>query len=185
MPLQSPAIVQRFTKLLRGAAAASLILTALLPRSAGANPIDDKRHQADQLAAQISALGDKESALAERYNQATLNAASVQAKVNAANARLAQANAAAAAAKGQLVGAAVDAYIQGTPSSTSGLAADGDPAVARVYTAIVSSRGTEALDQVRATTLQVKDEQSQLAVAQRSAQAALADIAARRKDVQT
>ena len=185
MSVASSPIVQRFTKSLRGATAALIALVlvlVLVPRVAGASPIDDKRREAERLANQISALGDKESALAERYNQANLNANAVQSKVDDAKARLAKANTQASAARAQLVGVAIDAYVRGSARSAGHTATD-NIAVAQVYANIVTSNGTEALDQVRAATLQVNEEQAQLAVVQRQAKAAVSDIDARRKDV--
>src|SRR5438552_2051752 len=96
-------LVTACTSIRRVATAALLAMTAMaLPRAAGADPISAKKAQAERLAAQIATLGAKESALAERYNQATLNAADVQAKVDQAKVGLAQAAKATDAARARV-----------------------------------------------------------------------------------
>src|SRR5439155_17476879 len=128
-------LVTACTSIRRVATAALLAMTAMaLPRAAWADPISAKKAQAERLATQIDVLGDKESALAERYNQATLNAANVQAKVDRAKANLAQAAKATDAARNRVKSVAVAAYVRGL----AGLSADtdanaADPAGAQVY----------------------------------------------------
>src|SRR5436305_2813049 len=100
---------------LRGLAAVIAVAVVALGggiwRPAAASPIDDKRAQADQLSRQIDALGNQESALAEKYNQAVLARQAVEQKAVAAQGKLDAAKAQATAVRRQVREVAVDSYV--------------------------------------------------------------------------
>jgi cell wall-associated NlpC family hydrolase len=154
------------------------------PRGAGADPLSDKRAEAARLSAQIAALGDKESALAERYNRAALRAHQVDTKVAQAKAALAKTTDEITAARSRVRSVAVDAYVRGsTDLPLAQLSRGTDPALAPTYRRAVTSRSTDAIDALRVTTLDLQEQRGQLAAAQQEARGAVKEITSRRNEV--
>jgi cell wall-associated NlpC family hydrolase len=160
------------------------VVLGLVPHAAGATALSDKQAQARRLEAQIETLGNKEAALAEQYNGARLASQAADAKVSEATSRLTRARAQVARARSLVRQVAVSSYVKGpgvasVNSRTTGF----EPQVAQFYVVSVTSHGADALDQERAATLRLSEEQAALAAAQRGASNALAGVDAGRKDV--
>src|SRR5688500_5039716 len=88
-----------------------LLIGTALP--ANADPIGDKRREAERIARELEAQGRRVSVLAEEFNLARLEAERVEARVGAAAAEVAETKAKADAAKGRLRDQAVEAYVTG------------------------------------------------------------------------
>ena len=169
----------------RSAAALVAMLTVAgsLGLPAGASPIDDKRAQAEQLSRQIEALGNRESALAEKYNQAVLARHDVEQKTAAAQAKLDQAKAQAATVRQSVRDAAVNAYVDGGSPLQATTTNPQSGVYAHVYIETLTGNASDTLDALSAAQAQVGDEQQQLDVAKADADMALRTIDARRRDV--
>jgi cell wall-associated NlpC family hydrolase len=177
-----PTVLRRNRSVVLAVVATALV--ALLPRPAGADPVADKRAEAARLSARIDELGAKESALAEQYNRARLEADTVNAKVAATEAKVAQLSANLDAARAQVRDIAIASYTRGTdPSFSAVLTTQGNPALASAYAGAVTADTADAIDSLRAASEQLKEQRQDLAANQQKARAALAAINARKADV--
>src|SRR5581483_11811465 len=89
----------------------ALLAPLMVAGVASADQISDKQSQAAQLAQELQAKGDRESALAEQVDQARLHADDVNAKLAKARADMAALDVQAAAVKSALRDQATDSYI--------------------------------------------------------------------------
>jgi cell wall-associated NlpC family hydrolase len=161
------------------------ILATIVPRPASASPLDDKKAEAARLQAQIETLGNRESALAERYNGALLDAQTAARKQATAQAQLAVTTQHAGAVRRQVRDAAVHAYVQGPTEGApvgSGVRQT-DPVRAQYYSASLSRTRADALDALRAATLQLNEQKAQVDAAKRRADAGLQQVDASRRQV--
>ncbi|MDQ1395559.1 MAG: peptidoglycan DL-endopeptidase CwlO [Acidimicrobiaceae bacterium] len=157
-----------------------LVLGGILPSAvaASADPITDKRAQADQLAKQIDQLNTRGEQLAERYNAARLAADAVRAQVDKAAAGVADSAKRLDQHKSQLRDVAVRSYIAGgSVQTTASSAAGGDMAVQRFYVQSMTSDQRDAMDALRQSQLDYAAQREQLKTAQASAQAAVNQVA--------
>src|SRR3954467_711845 len=92
---------------------ASLIPVVLQTSAATASPIDDKRAEAQRLAAQIDKLGERVSVLDEQYNDAQIQLTKVQQGEAKARAAEADTQAHVQAVLGKVRKRAVVSYMQG------------------------------------------------------------------------
>jgi cell wall-associated NlpC family hydrolase len=151
-----------------------------------ASPIDDKKAEAARLQAQIEQLGNRESALAERYNRAQLDAQRAAQRQANAQAQLAVTTQHAGEVKNQLREVAVQAYITGPARSTplGSVAGKSDPARAQYYSSSLSRTRADALDALRAATQQLHEQKSQLDAARHQADAGVRQVETSRRQVQ-
>jgi cell wall-associated NlpC family hydrolase len=158
----------------------ALVVASVGVGPAGADPVSDKQAEAAALAKQIAAQGEKVSVLAEQVDQARLRSADVEAKVQAAEAQMAAADAKTAVVRNVLRQEAVASYVKGAGDephvdpSANAL----DLAVQNTYVASVASSQQDALDQYRATKLVLNDQKAQLALAKKAQDQALAQVTA-------
>jgi cell wall-associated NlpC family hydrolase len=94
-------------------AGAAVMMAGLSVPTATADPVGDKRAQAQDLAAQIDSLGRKEGALADQYDGAVLQSQQTAIKVQQAQQALNAAQANAARVRHVLQSNAVNAYLHG------------------------------------------------------------------------
>jgi len=158
-----------------------LALTSLAPLTAGADQIADKRAEAERIARQLDAQGERISVLAERLNQANMKADRVAAQVVAAQAALTQVDHQVQAARNLLRAEAVTAYVQGGRLPTVQALATAQGAqlgIQAAYAKTVAGKEQSALDALHGAREQLADKRAALETAQRSARAAVADVAA-------
>ncbi|MFM8554159.1 MAG: NlpC/P60 family protein [Acidimicrobiales bacterium] len=152
----------------RPALALVLTLVAVLgpgPRSAGAEPIDDKRRQAAAIADQLDALAEQMNTLGEDYSEALATQDDLGQEIDAAAADVAAAEASLAQMRGTLYLSAVTRFMNGGHGSTLGtlLASSGglqDSLQREQLTSIALNQGaltTDSLD-ASATELSKKKE---------------------------
>ncbi|MDQ6785174.1 MAG: C40 family peptidase [Actinomycetota bacterium] len=157
-----------------------------MPGLASADPISDKRAQAQALADQISVLGNQEAALSEHYDAAVLAEQQAGAQVDTVAKQEAASQAAVREASKALRSDAVDAYthggnMNGGISSMSNLA-DAQNSLLRVqYAQTLATSQNEHRDQYRLAEAQASLKKAQLTAAQQqaAAQASKADSARR------
>ena len=158
-----------------------LALTSLAPLTAGADQIADKRAEAERIARQLDAQGERISVLAERLDQANMKADRVAAQVVAAQAALTQVDHQVQAARNLLRAEAVTAYVQGgrLPTVQALATAQGTQlGIQAAYAKTVAGKEQSALDALHGAREQLADKRAALETAQRSARAAVADVAA-------
>ena len=128
-----------------------------------ADPIAQKRAEANTLAAQIDALGRQESALSEQYDKAQIDAQAAAAQVAAAAQQDAAAEAAAARARDALKTNAVEAYLQGgslavVASRATDPVSLADGGILRSeYVQSLAGTQADALDRFHLASLQAKE----------------------------
>ena len=157
-----------------------------VPGLASADPISDKRAQAQALADQISVLGNQEAALSEHYDAAVLAEQQAGTQVDAAAKQQAASRAAVTQASNALRSDAIDAYthggnMNGGISSMSNLA-DAQNSLLRVeYAKTLATSQNDHRDQYRLAEAQANAKKAQLSAAQQqaAAQASKADSARR------
>ena len=171
---------RRFLRLV-GVLSVALSVNAMAAAPVSAGSVSDKQAEANRIAAQIDALGAKESALAEQYDGNVLKEQQVTAQVADAQVRLDRTAAQAAQAGAVLRGRAIDTYVRGSvaPDLTTVARAEAkgtDPLMAVQYAHTLASSDAAALDKVRAVHLNLADERAALDAAQRQARAAVAGV---------
>jgi cell wall-associated NlpC family hydrolase len=153
---------------------------------AGADAVDDKRAEARRIAAQLDALGQSVSVLAEQVDGGRLRADSTAADAAAAERDLAKAEAQAAGAKARLATEAVDTYVQGgiDLGASPIRAGDGDPLRRRQYAMTLQAKRSDALDEARAQASIVREKRDRLNQARQEATTAIADVEQAQKDAE-
>ena len=144
---------------------------------AGADPIADKRAQAQRLGDRLDQLSTKVEQLAERYNGARVAADKVQSDVAKAAADLAAANQKLATERQTLGAVAVRLYVNGIDTEGTPAGSATDVAVQRTYVQSILAQQQDALDGLRAARLEVGDRQQRLAQAQAAARVVLTQVA--------
>jgi cell wall-associated NlpC family hydrolase len=157
----------------------------VLPEPVSASPIDAKRAEAARLQAQIEQLGNRESALAERYNRAVLGAQSAAKRQASAQAQLAATAKHANEVKTQLRNVAVQAYIAGPARSapTASMTSESDPSRALYYSSSLSRTRADALDALHAASQQLNEQKSQLDAAKHQADVGVRQLETSRRQV--
>ena len=92
---------------------ALFLVPVFLPSAASADAVSDKRAEAQQIAAKLDELEQKQSMLDEKFNEATIGLAKANADVAAAQKRVDETNAQLDASAAQLRKFAVQAYMTG------------------------------------------------------------------------
>jgi len=153
------------------------------PRLAAADPISDKRAQAQALADQISVLGNQETALSEHYDAAVIAEQRAGADVAVAAKQEAASRAAVDQASKALRSDAINAYIHGgneTGLSSMSNLSDAQNSLLRVeYAQTLATSQNDHRDQYRLAETQASTKKAELSVAQQQAavQAGKADRA--------
>jgi len=137
--------------------------------------------KASQLASQIQALGYRQDALAEQYDQAQLQVQALAGKVSQAKAALEAAQAAEAKAKKSLVQDALQAYMDGgTDPYSSGASPlkQADLGIVRAeYASTLAADQKDAIDSYRLASLQERAAQANLESEQAAASAQAKKVA--------
>ncbi|MFP5375719.1 MAG: NlpC/P60 family protein [Acidimicrobiia bacterium] len=151
---------------------------------AAADPLAEKRAEAERLARELEEQGRRVSVLAERLNRARIEAAAVEERVAAAEAEVAAADAEVAAVRGRLRDRAVASYVRGGQLPVAQLlmrASANDVVVGRAYVAAVAGREratVAALDRAQEAR---RHQRAELEAARTSARAVLARVDAERR----
>jgi cell wall-associated NlpC family hydrolase len=159
-----------------GAGAAVMIAGVSIP-TATADPIADKRAQAQDLAAQIDSLGRKEGALADQYDGAVLQSQRTAIKVQQAQQALNAAQANAARVRHVLQSNAVNAYLHGgslaavASRNASGL---NNGVLRGEYLTTISQNEWDALDAFHSAVMQEREARATLQSMQSLEQQAVA-----------
>ncbi len=134
---------------------------------ASADAISDKKKRAAQIADRIDALNTKAEVLAEQYDKAQLDLATLDASINAAVAKLAQRKAEISLAQSQMGDWALRTYIHGGLSDPllgvlEGVGAAGDAALRQGYLDIAVGRDQRSADELRRSRLDAEAVQADL-----------------------
>jgi peptidoglycan DL-endopeptidase CwlO len=154
--------------------------------SAAADPIADKKSQAQALAAQIDTLGRKEGALAEQYDGAVIQAQQTATKLQQAQQGLSAAQANSQKVRGVLQSNAVDAYVHGgslaAVASRNGSQGAGvtDGVLRGEYLRTLSQTESDALDAYRSAIAQEQEAKAELQSTQKAQNQALVKVNAAR-----
>jgi len=187
----APIVKRNTTRSYRRARSLACFLTVAVgaplsyPGVASADPISNKRAQAQALAEQIDVLGNQEAALSEHYDAAVLAEQQAGAQVDAAATQQAASEAAVSRASVSLRSDAVDAYTRGGNVSGLGsmanLAGAQDSLLRVEYAQTLATSQSDHRDQYRVAVAQASTKKAQLSAAQQqaAAQAAKADSARR------
>lgn len=155
---------------------------------AAADAVSDKKAQAARIAAQVDALGQQESALAEAYDGALLKQQQIAARLASAQSRYDKTSAEVERAGSALRQRAIDTYVTGgmQPDFTAqarGEFAGDDPLLAVQYAHTLASVDANALDVVRAARLELGEQRAALEAAQKAADAAVASVTQAKRQV--
>ena len=173
-------------------ALSAVLLSPLFGAPVGAAPalgdaIADKRAEAQRVARELEAQGERVSILAEQLNQARMKADHLAERVRAAESELAAAEHQVGAVRGRLRDRAVASYVGSGRDDTelpidqlleSGSA--NDLVVRSVYVATVAGREQATVDMLDAAQEQRRVQRAQLDEAERSAKGLLDEVAAQR-----
>jgi cell wall-associated NlpC family hydrolase len=172
--------VRRLTRLTRLAAVALLaVLVAPFPR-ASADEISDKRAEAQRLASQLEAQGNRLSLLAEQFNAARLRSERLEGEAAAAAAEVARLDREVGRNRDLLRDQAVDAYMKGN-APTVAATDDVDPSRMQQYVDTIIGRRKDALDELRAAQLALAERQEVLVGARQRARSALSQVDASKR----
>ena len=166
------------------AAGVLLPLAAPLLHAGGgalADPVADKRAEAQRIAATLAAQGRQTSVLAERLDEARLNADQVNLQLGRARLDLAQTDQQVGAQRARLRAQAVNAYVTGGDASVAQLlvrASQQDVGLRRNYLETVTGRERDTLDGLRAARITLDEKRAELSRAQDAARASLAQVTA-------
>jgi len=151
--------------------------------SAMGDPIGDKRAEAAHIAAQLSALQHQVEVLAEQYNGAELQVASVDRQVRLTEAESAAAQRQLATSRSKLRSYAINAYVMGGDTQSTPMLLGGDPAKLpqkRAYAESMSQSGAELINSMRAAKSKAAVELGALAKARQAASDLQATLAAKK-----
>ncbi len=161
------------------------LLSAATIGSAFADTVSDKRAQAQSLATQIDALGNKEAALSEQYDKAVLGTQTTGDQVKQAEAGFQTAQANASRVRSALQSEALDSYMHGgnfaviasrnSPSSLTNSVLRG------AYVKTLAGTQADALDAYRFAAAQENEAKNALMEAQLAQNQSLAQVDAARK----
>lgn len=168
-------------RIVTGALALAMLAGLGIPR-ASADPLGSARAQATQLLTQIQTLGQQEDALSERYDQATVDLQTAQARVSQANEQLKGALAQEGKARQALTADAVTVYEDsGSEAPAAGhastqLSAADQAMVEKEYEGTLANAQSDDLDQYHLLALQATDAEKNLQQAQTAAQNTLDSV---------
>jgi cell wall-associated NlpC family hydrolase len=163
--------------------ALSLVVVAAASPSA-ADPIADKRAEAERLGRELDEQGKRISILAEQVNNARLAAEKVEGEAAAAAAELARAEQQVAASEAQLKRQAVNAYVRGGRLPVVQVLVTGSSeefGIRREYVRTVLSQEQDALRALQAAREAQQARKATLEDARSAARAALAAVEASRR----
>ena len=177
-----------------GAALCAVLVSTLVGMGGGGepalgDPIADKKAEAEKVARELEAQGERVSILAEQLNQAQLKADQLGAQVKVAEGELAAADREVAAVRRRLRNRAVASYVGGGRSTgelpiqqllDSGSA--NDLVVRQTYASAIAGREQVTVDMLDAAQEQRQAQRARLDLAQQSAKIVLDQAAARRKE---
>ena len=146
-----------------------------------ADPVADKRAEAQRIAATLAAQGRQTSVLAERLDEARLNADQVNLQLGRARLDLAQTDQQVGAQRARLRAQAVNAYVTGGNASVAQLlvqASQEDVVLRRNYLESVTGQERDTLDGLRAARITLDEKRAELGRAQDAARTALAQVSA-------
>ncbi|HEX7165893.1 MAG TPA: NlpC/P60 family protein [Acidimicrobiales bacterium] len=156
--------------------------------SAGADPIADKRAEAERISRELAAQGQRISELAEEYNEARLHADAVEARVTAATSALRTTNQRAVVVRGRLKEQAVESYMRGGALPALAMLVEtkstDDLARRREYVKAITGQLADALDALRAVRLSLEEQREELDRSRAEAKDALAAVETRRSEAQ-
>lgn len=159
--------------------------SCLVPSAAGADPIADKRAEAERLGREIDEQGRRISILAEQVNNARLKANEIEAATAVVEAELARTEREVADARGRLRIQAVNAYVRGGSLPAVQMLMQGttdDLAIRRSYVETVVGQERAALGELHRAQDERKVKQASLNEARTEARQALAAVEAARRD---
>lgn len=162
----------------------SLGLAGAGPSAAAADPMAEKRAEAERLARELEEQGRQVSILAERLNQARIEAAGVEERVRAAEADLAEAERRLAEVRGRLRDRAVSSYVRNDTLPIEQLLVSGsasDAAVRQAYVATVAGREQATITSLDRVQEERRRQRQELGTARASAAAVLARVDADRR----
>ncbi|MEA3077564.1 MAG: peptidoglycan DL-endopeptidase CwlO [Actinomycetota bacterium] len=154
------------------------IVTAL---PASGDPISDKQAEATRIQRQLEAQSERVSILAEDYDEARVQVATIEQQLQSSQAKVATTDAQAGEIRGRLKAQAVAAYVRGGSSQAIALLADAkrtdDLAVRGQYVRTVTSGAADVLDELKAVRMQLDEQRAALDAARADARqsAALAE----------
>lgn len=154
---------------------------------AGADPIDDKKAEAQRIAARLAEETASVSMLTEDLNAARVASERLTAALADAEAGVAQARERVAAVDSRLKGHAVDAYVQGGGLRAVEVLMGGNEEIAQfpvrvAYMQTATSAALDTLDALREERARLEEEQARLADARSASVDALATVEARHRD---
>lgn len=147
---------------------------AALPLQAGADPVSDKKAEADAIAAKIRELDRQIERAAEQANAAEYELEGIRQQIADAEVQVASAETQRAARSEDLKQYAVDAYVRGTPSSVPDIAPTDDLTIIsqrQGYLASASNLQQQLIDDLRASQEDLEIKVGQLNTAKASAEA--------------
>lgn len=166
-------------------ALAGILAVGFVPMGAAADPLADKRAEAERIARELDEQGQRISVLAEQVNNARLKADEVEAAAAALSAEVARTEEQVAAAKGRLRVQAVNAYMRGGQLPAVQLMITGtadDLALRQSYVKAVMGQERTALAELHRAQDERKVKQAGLNEARTAARAALTTMEAGRRD---
>jgi cell wall-associated NlpC family hydrolase len=164
------------------------LLSAATIGSAFADTVSDKRAQAQSLATQIDALGNKEAALSEQYDKAVLGTQTTGDQVKQAEAGFQTAQANASRVRSALQSEALDSYMHGgnfavvaSRNSRTGPSGLTNSVLRGAYVKTLAGTQADALDAYRFAAAQENEAKNALMEAQLAQNQSLAQVDAARK----
>ncbi len=162
----------------------AVTLLAVLPASARADEISDKRAEAQRIADQLDAQNRQMSVLSEQYDQAQIQVQQLQDRQAAAEKKVAETDATLTTIRNRLKSQSVTAYVRGGTSSALQMLASArttdDMAVRGTYVRTVTASTGETLDALHEARQRLDEEQAALRSAREQADNALKAVSARR-----
>lgn len=165
--------------------AALSLAACLVPSSAAADPIVDKRAEAERLGREIDEQGRRISVLAEQVNNARLEAGEIEAAAALVETELARTEQQVADARSRLRIQAVNAYVRGGSLPAVQMLMKGttdDLAIRRSYVETIVGQERAALGELHRAQDERKVKQASLNQARSEARQALAAVEAARRD---
>jgi cell wall-associated NlpC family hydrolase len=153
---------------------------------AQADPIADKRAEAERIARQLEQQSRQVSILAEQYDAAQVRIASLQDELEVAQAKVQKTDAEADEIRGRLKEQAVQSYVRGGNAPAIALLAQtrttDDVAIRTQYVQTITSGATDVLDELRVVRQELELQQSHLDEAKAEAKAASELAQTKRKE---
>lgn len=174
---------------LAAALSAALLLGVLIPGSASADPLDDKRRQAAGIADQLDRLIEQMDALGENYSEALVQQEELSVEIKRAEADVAVAEAQLSQMRGTLYASAVNQYMHGGRNSTltNLFASSGgvqDALQRSQLTNIAMNQGSLTTDQLDATATELIKKKNVLERKRKQAESVAENVKKREGDTQ-